>query len=62
MPGGWLGPHRWLRGPLWAVDVAARDKLNVLSRFKPNKRGEKKFGDTSEVHFIRCSKCVDLMG
>lgn len=55
-------PSHWLRGPLWAMDVGARDRLNKLSRFKPNKRGERKFRDTSEVGFIRSGKQVDLMG
>lgn len=50
------GPHKGLRGPSWPVDIAGRELLNGLSSFKQNKREERKFGDTSEVEFIRPGK------
>lgn len=52
---GW-GPHKGLRGPSWPVGIAGREPLNGLSSFKQNKRGERKFGDPSEVEFIRPGK------
>lgn len=50
-----MGSHKGLRGSSWLVGGAGKELLNGL-RFKQNKRGERKFGDTSEVEFIRPGK------
>lgn len=56
LPGGRVGSHKGLRGSSWLVGGAGKELLNGLSRFKQNKRGERKFGNTSEVEFIRPGK------